>query len=167
LDKLAARDARFVADVSAWWAARHNAPPLATPLSVGGRTLDHRIVRWGVDDPVPFRAPGDGQGTGDWGLVLTAPDSEADLPAAIAELEAGVAAGACIVAVAGGSPVTRVLLCEEARLVRGVPALLIDDTLRAAQAATLLLAGRADLVGATEPVAESWAAEAATAGTSA
>ena len=59
-----------------------------------------------------------------------------------------------------GSPVTRVLLCEEARMVRGVPALLVDDNLRAAEAATLVLSGRADLVGATEAVSESWAAAA-------
>ncbi len=76
------------------------------------------------------------------------------------QLAAGIAAGAGVVAVSGGSPVTRVLLCEEARMVRGVPALLVDDGLRAAEAATMVLSGRADLVGATEVVAESWIAEA-------
>jgi anthraniloyl-CoA monooxygenase len=82
----------------------------------------------------------------------------------VAELEAGIAAGAALVAVSGGSPVTRVLLCEEARMVRGTPALLIDDGLRPAQAATLVLSGRADLVGASEAVAESWMAAASTVG---
>jgi anthraniloyl-CoA monooxygenase len=100
----------------------------------------------------------------DWGLWLTAPDDEAGLPAAITQLEAGIAAGAAVVAVSGGSPVTRVLLCEEARMVRDTPALLVDDGLHAAQAATLVLSGRADLVGASEAVAESWAAAAATVG---
>jgi len=66
--------------------------------------------------------------------------------------------------VSGGSPVTRVLLCEEARMVRGTPALLVDDGLRAEQAATMVLSGRADLVGASEPVAGSWAAAAPTIG---
>jgi salicyloyl-CoA 5-hydroxylase len=180
LDKLAARDPRFVADVSDWWLGRFGTPPLATPLSVGGRKLDGRVVsidqaggdalpvvRCGAQDVMPFRRPGAATTTmtaGDWGLWLTAPDNEAGLGAAIAELDAGIGAGACVVAVSGGSPVTRVLLCEEARMVRGVPALLIDDGLRAAQAATVVLSGRADLVGASEAVAQSWAAAAATTG---
>jgi anthraniloyl-CoA monooxygenase len=83
---------------------------------------------------------------------------------AIADLEAGIAAGAAVVAVTGGTPLTRVLLCEEARMVRGIPVLLVDDNLRAAQAATLVLSGRADLVGASDAVAESWAADASTIG---
>jgi anthraniloyl-CoA monooxygenase len=158
LDKLAARDPRFVADVSDWWAGRFGAPPLATPLSVGGRKLDGRVVsvkagvlRCGSDvlDAFP----------------LAAPDTEAGLEQAVAALEAAIAAGATLVTVSGGNAVTRVLLCEEARMVRAIPALLIDDDLRPAQAATLILSGRADLVGASESVAESWAAAATTAGT--
>ena len=49
-------------------------------------------------------------------------------------------------------------------MVRGTPALLVDDGLRPAQAATVILSGRADLVGASEAVAESWMAAAFTAG---
>lgn len=180
LDKLAARDPRFVADVSQWWVQRNGAPPLATPLPVGGRKVDGRVVsvvppagdpgavpvlRCGGEDVVPLRRPEDrASASGEWGLYLTAPETEAGLAAAVAQLEAGIAAGAVLVAVDGGSPVTRVLLCEEARMVRGVPSLLIDDSLRAAQAATLVLAGRTDLVGASESVAESWAATATTTG---
>jgi anthraniloyl-CoA monooxygenase len=123
------------------------------------------VVRGGGEAVMPFRRTDDGPASGaDWGLWLTAPDDETGLGGAIAELEAGIAAGAAIVAVSGGSPVTRVLLCEEARMVRGTPALLIDDSLRAAQAATLVLSGRADLVGASEAVAESWSAAATSAG---
>jgi anthraniloyl-CoA monooxygenase len=178
LDKLATRDPRFVNDVAQWWADRCGTPPLATPLPLGGRKIDGRVVTVspaaadgapvvtsGGEAIVPFRRPGEPAAAGaDWGLWLTAPDTEDGLPAAIADLEAGLAAGAAVVAVSGGSPVTSVLLCEEARLVRGVPALLVDDGLRAAQAATLVLSGRADLVGASESVAESWAAAAATIG---
>jgi anthraniloyl-CoA monooxygenase len=181
LDKLAARDPRFVADVSNWWTARHGAPPLATPLPLGGRKLDGRVVsvtgapdggadgavpqiRMGGEEIVPLRRPGDPTAGGGWGLWLTAPDDEAGLPAAVAALAAGVAAGATLVAVGGGSAVTRVLLCEEARMVRDTPALLVDDSLRPAQAATVVLSGRADLVGASDPVAESWAAAAPTVG---
>jgi anthraniloyl-CoA monooxygenase len=178
LDKLATRDPRFVADVSEWWVSRFGAAPLSTPLSVAGRKIDGRVVsvtapagggvpvvRAGGEVLVPFRRPGDAPVAGaEWGLWLTAPDAEAGLPAVVGELEAGIAAGAAVVAVSGGSAVTRVLLCEEARMERGTPALLIDDGLRAAQAATLVLSGRADLVGATEAVAEAWAAAAPTLG---
>ena len=180
LDKLATRDPRFVADVSSWWATRFGAPPLATPLTLGGRKVDGRVVsvtapgaggeraplvRSGGEEVVPFRLPGEAPAPGgDWGLWLTAPDDEAGLPGAVTELEDGVAAGATVVAVSGGSPVTRVLLCEEARMVRGTPALLVDDALRPAQAATLVLSGRADLVGASGAGAESWAAAAPTVG---
>ena len=178
LDKLATRDPNFVADVSQWWAARFGAPPLATPLSVAGRKLDGRVVsvttpagedgvplvRRDGEELVPFRRPGEAPPDGDWGLWLTAPDDEAGLPAVVGLLDAGVTAGAAVVGVSGGTPVTRVLLCEEARMVRGTPALLVDDGLRPAQAATLVLSGRADLVGASEAVAESWAAAAPTVG---
>jgi len=120
------------------------------------------VARSGGEELVPFRRPGDATGgrpaAGEWGLWLTAPDDEAGLAAAVADLEAGIAAGAAVVAVSGGSAVTRVLLCEEARMVRGVPALLVDDGLRPAEAATLVLSGRADLVGASDAVAESWMA---------
>jgi anthraniloyl-CoA monooxygenase len=180
LDKLAARDPRFVADVSNWWLSRHGAPPLATPLTLGGRKLDGRVVSVSDDaagpDGVPrlrvsgeevlaLRRPGGvPPGGGDWGLWLTAPDDESGLAAAVAALETAISAGAAVVAVAGGSPVTRVLLCEEARMVRGTPALLVDDTLRPAQAATVILSGRADLVGASDPVAAAWSAAAPAAG---
>ena len=158
LDKLAARDPRFVADVSGWWAGRFGTPPLATPLSVGGRKLDGRVVS--VKDGV-LRCGSDVLDA----FEVTAPDTEAGLEQAVATLEAGIAGGATLVAVRGGNAVTRVLLCEEARMVRETPALLIDDDLRPAQAATLILSGRADLVGASETVAESWAAAATSAGT--
>ncbi|MDQ1491616.1 MAG: salicyloyl-CoA 5-hydroxylase, partial [Actinomycetota bacterium] len=176
LDKLATRDPRFVADVSDWWTSRHGAPPLATPLSVAGRKLDGRVVtvahgtlptvRSGGEDLVPFCLPGTPPpAAGEWGLWLTAPESEAGLPVVIGQLEAGIAAGAAVVAVSGGSPLTRVLLCEEARMDRSTVALLIDDALRPAQAATLILSGRADLVGASEAVAEAWTGAAPTIGT--
>ena len=175
LDKLATRDHRFVADVLDWWTGRFGAAPLSTPLAVAGRKLDGRVVavtgsagdagavpvvRRGSEELVPFHRPGARAAGGDWGLWVSAPETDADLPAAVEQLAAGIAAGAGVVAVSGGSPVTRVLLCEEARMVRGVPALLVDDGLRAAEAATMVLSGRADLVGATEAVAESWIAEA-------
>ena len=64
----------------------------------------------------------------------------------------GLAAGACLVAVGGGTPLTRRLACEAARLEHGAVTLLVedggDDPARAQDAAlTAVLSGRTDLVG--------------------
>ena len=61
-------------------------------------------------------------------------------------ITAGVAAGADLVAVHGGTPLHRRLVTEEARLGCGVPALLVEDADDDA-ATTAILAGRTDLVG--------------------
>ena len=58
----------------------------------------------------------------------------------------GLAAGACLVAVGGGTTLTRRLVCEAARLGRGAVTMLVEDgTEDAAQ--TAVLSGRTDLVG--------------------
>jgi salicyloyl-CoA 5-hydroxylase len=64
-------------------------------------------------------------------------------------LAAAVASDAppVLVAVAGGTPLTRSLLAEQARLVHGVPALIVEPDMDEDRAETLLLSGRADLVG--------------------
>jgi salicyloyl-CoA 5-hydroxylase len=85
----------------------------------------------------------------DWGLWIEAPAEEQQLPAALASLHSGVLAGPAVVAVHGGSRLTRTLLAEESRLVAGTPVLVIDDELTPDDAETLLLSGRADLVGRT------------------
>jgi anthraniloyl-CoA monooxygenase len=54
-----------------------------------------------------------------------------------------------LVAVYGGTPLTRTLVCEHARLHNGMPALLIDDNLDTDRAVTAVLSGRADMVGAS------------------
>jgi salicyloyl-CoA 5-hydroxylase len=154
--KLAQRDPGFLGDVESWWQAEHGVPPLATPLETGELKLADRIVSLGADQPVPFVPTGADPPAGIWGLALEAPDDEAGIPAAVEEVERGIGAGAALVAVSGGTPVTRVLLCEEARLVRKTPALLIDETLSADDATTLILSGRADLVGASAAVADTW-----------
>jgi salicyloyl-CoA 5-hydroxylase len=154
--KLAQRDPAFVADVESWWQAEHGAAPLETPLETGDLKLADRIVTLGADQAVPLVPPGADPPPGTWGLTLEAPGDEAGIPAAVQEIERGIGGGAALVAVRGGTPVTRVLLCEEARLVRKAPALLIDDGLTADDAATLILSGRADLVGAPAAVADTW-----------
>ncbi len=154
--KLAQRDPGFVADVEAWWDAEHGRSPLTTPLEVGDLTLAGRVVPLGAGQPMPLVAPGSPTPGGTWGLWLEAPDDETGIPSALVDMERGIGAGAALVAVSGGTPVTRVLLCEEARLLRKTSALLVDETLTADEAATVILSGRADLVGVKAAVAETW-----------
>jgi anthraniloyl-CoA monooxygenase len=60
----------------------------------------------------------------------------------------GLAAGACLVAVGDGTPLTRRLVCETARLGRGAVTMLVDEgSLSEDVARTAVLSGRADLVG--------------------
>jgi anthraniloyl-CoA monooxygenase len=77
---------------------------------------------------------------------VTAPDTEADLSLAVTEAARGVAAGACLVAVGDGTPLTRRLVCEAARLEHGAMTLLVEDGSEDT-ARTAVLSGRTDLVG--------------------
>jgi anthraniloyl-CoA monooxygenase len=52
-----------------------------------------------------------------------------------------------LVAVYGGSRLTRTLLCEQARMRENVPALLVEEQVDPDLALTTILSGRADLVG--------------------
>ena len=89
-----------------------------------------------------------------WGLWVEAPASEAGLDATAAAVARGLAAGACLIAVGGGTPLTRRLACEAARLEHGAVTLLVEDgggdPARAQDTAlTAVLSGRTDLIGRT------------------
>ena len=161
--KLARRDPAFVDEVERDWHARHGAAPLETPLKTGpyGFTGRRVTVRETPEGPVaagdgggarvPLRGPDDDP-DGAHGLWLAAPDDASGLPAARARLDAAVGHGPPpLVAVHSGTAFTRVRLAEEARLGHGVPALIVEDAPDDDRAATLLMSGRADLVGARSP----------------
>ncbi|MGH3354721.1 MAG: FAD-dependent monooxygenase [Nocardioidaceae bacterium] len=165
--KLARRDPAFVGQIDAWWRRRTGAAPLVAPLEAGGIHLAQRALRIHTTASMPAVPTAEGgliplvpAGTpipaGGFGLWLRAPEAENQLPPAVRELEDGIAAGAILVAVHGGSRLTRTLLCEEARLLRKTPALMVDETLDADGATTVLLSGRADLVGAAPDVVAGW-----------
>jgi 2-polyprenyl-6-methoxyphenol hydroxylase-like FAD-dependent oxidoreductase len=131
--RLVRRDPAFVAAAHEAWRRRHDAEPLTTPLRAGPTTFPCRLLA-----DVPEAA-----------ARIEAPADEAGLPAALAELRRAVAAGAELVAVHGGGPVSRTLVCEEARLVHGRPTVLVDPGLDRDDALTAVLSGRTDLVVAS------------------
>ena len=150
--KLRRRDEAFVAAVHERWRAEHGAEPLATPLTVGRHRLPGRVV---TVDPGAVRTPDGGlplaagpAAGGDWAFAVDAPDEESGLPAARDAAAAAVAAGAVLVAVRGGNPLTRRLLGEESRLGLGARTMVVEDgPLDDDAATTAVLSGRTDLVG--------------------
>ncbi|MFI7129343.1 FAD-dependent monooxygenase [Nonomuraea sp. NPDC050153] len=149
--RLARRAPEFVEASRGRWAAAHGAEPLDTPFESGGWQVGSRLVQITADAGATPTAAGDlplsaTPLSGPWGALLHAPDTEAGLPDAVARL-AGLPGSAVLVAVAGGTPLTRILLCEQARLHHRLPALTIEPALDRDRAHTLVLSGRADLVG--------------------
>jgi 2-polyprenyl-6-methoxyphenol hydroxylase-like FAD-dependent oxidoreductase len=149
-DKIAARDPEFVTRVERGWRVEHGTDDvLGTPLFLAAHRFPGRWVT--VDGqrevcglPLCEQPPAEG----DWGWWLAAPERERDLPAVVARLFAVVAGqrAPALVAVHSGTPLTRVLLAEQTRLVHGVPVMIVEPADRD-RAVTLVLSGRADLVG--------------------
>ncbi len=146
--KLRQRDPAFTDAVHAAWRAAHGGTEvLDTPLAIAGAAHPHRLVPVTGDaarlaaGPLPFRP-----GSGHWAVRVTAPDTEAGVERVLEEAAHGLAAGACLVAVDGGTPFTRRLISEAARLEHGAVTMLVEngteDTAR-----TAVLSGRTDLVG--------------------
>jgi salicyloyl-CoA 5-hydroxylase len=158
--KLRQRDEAFVAGIHERWRTVHGKDPLGSSLEVADCRLDGRSVM--VDNaavhlptgPLPQRSGPADDGT-PWALRVTAPDSEDQLPGVLDAVAKGVAAGAALVTVGGGTALTRRLLCEATRLEHGAVSLLVeevDPALAADVALTAVLSGRTDLVSA--PVGE-------------
>ena len=146
--KLRQRDPAFTDAVHAAWRAAHGGSDvLSTPLTIAGAVHPHRLVQVTddaaqlADGPLPFRP-----GPGNWAIRVTAPDTEAGVERAIEEAARGLAAGACLVAVDGGTSLTRPLISEAARLEHGAVTMLIEDA-HEDTALTAVLSGRADLMG--------------------
>ena len=147
--RLARRAPGFVETTHRSWVAEHGAEPLDTPFSAGGWSTAGRLVDVEFADGVPTQVGkvplSPVPRSGSWGLAIAAPDSETELPAVYEKLTAiGYPA---LVAVHGGTPLTRVLVCERARMVEKIPALLVDPGIDRDQALTTVLSGRADLIG--------------------
>ena len=158
--KLRRRDDAFVDDVHHRWRQAYAAEPLETPIEVAGQRLDGRVVVISEGTahlpagPLPLRPDPTDDGS-PWGLWIAAPDTEEQLPAALDAAAKGVAAGTALVAVGGGTALTRRLICEAARLEHGAVSLLVEEVdpgVAEDVAVTAVLSGRTDLVSA--PVEE-------------
>jgi salicyloyl-CoA 5-hydroxylase len=165
--KLRQRDAGFVESVHrAWHAAYGGHGPLHTPIDIAGVTQPDRVVPVTCGTallaagplallPPGGRPPGLPPITGGlpappsppgWGVWVSAPGAEAGVDQAVEEAARGLAAGACLVAVGGGTALTRRLVCEAARLGSGAVTMLVEDGTEDA-ARTAVLSGRTDLIG--------------------
>ena len=157
--RLTRRAPDFIAASHQAWAAEYGAEPLETPFEHAGWTAPGRLVEIaletggtptavrGVDDLVLSADPAPER----WGALLSAPTAESGLPQAYARLAEFAAFPATdrpvLAAVYGGTALTRLLLCEQARMEEGLPTLLIDPDTDRDRALTTVLSGRADLVG--------------------
>lgn len=157
-DKLARRDPAFVDAVERAWKEVHGSEPLATPLRLAGYTFSERLatVRATPDGATAWTPAGQEHGLAlrrqrgnhpaPWGLWLSAPETEDELAAVYEHLATALDDVPALVAVRGGTELTRTLLAEQARLVHQLPVLVVEDGADADRARTLLLSGRADLV---------------------
>jgi len=148
--RLARRAPDFVGASHAGWVREHGAEPLETPFSAGswstsGRLVDVEFAADGTPAAVAGLPLSSTPLDGAWGAAIAAPDTEAGLDAVYEHLSR--LGDPVLVAVHSGTPLTRTLVCERARMVHGIPALLIDPAFDRDQALTTVLSGRADLVG--------------------
>ncbi|MCZ0999492.1 FAD-dependent monooxygenase [Streptomyces mirabilis] len=157
--RLARRAPDFIAASHCAWGDEHGAEPLDTAFEHRGWTTSGRLVKVAADadgQPAAVRGTDDlplatAPGNGFWGALIMAPDTEAELPEAYTRLSELVrlpeTERPVLVAVHGGTDLTRLLLCEQARMEAAIPALLIGTDTDHDVALTTVLAGRADLVG--------------------
>lgn len=163
--RLARRAPNFIAASHRAWRGVHGAEPLRSSFTSHGWSAPGRVAAVVTGDGIGPDAAIAGDRalplaqqpqSGPWGARIQAPDTEGGLPSVTARLTELAEARPVLAAVHGGTPLTRVLLCEHARLRLGLPALLIDPGLGRDEAVTALLSGRADLVGVPAGTAREW-----------
>ena len=163
VSRLARRDRDYVAHIRGCWRCLHGSAPLSSQLRLRNCTLPQRVLDTVDGDTlkagsvsIPLLRSAIGAGQRPWALTLDAPSEESALPLAIRRLKMNIWGRPDLVAVRGGSRLTRVLLAEQARMVAGIPSVIIEDDLAQDDAETLLLSGRTDLVATTPAAHARW-----------
>jgi len=133
VDRIAQRDPALVEAVRTAWEQHHGASALASTFELPG-------IRLGRDLRLEDGKLRDSDGAEVVLPVVEAPDTEDGLAGAVERLPA---AGGVVVS---GVPLTRARLAEEARLRRGLVAVVKAPDSSDAAAETLILSGRADAV---------------------
>lgn len=136
--KIGKRDPELVAAIEHWWQSQHGHPPEDTTLSLGATQFDSRLLSWNngtITDGKTVVTPQEVAVA-----RIEAPTEESQLTSTFSSLPTSGA-----VLITGGTRLTRRLVAEEARLGRGLTALLAEDEGEDA-AVTAVLSGRADAV---------------------
>jgi anthraniloyl-CoA monooxygenase len=146
IERIRRRDGDLAERVDRAWLDREGTRPLETRLAVGDVTFHGRALT--LRDSAQGQVLADGHGTellvGRDVAELEAPADEHDA------LAVEVPAGATVVLVHGGTPVSRGIVAERARLGHGVVAVIADDSLDDPMITTLILSGRADAIARRE-----------------
>jgi 2-polyprenyl-6-methoxyphenol hydroxylase-like FAD-dependent oxidoreductase len=150
IERVRRRDPQLADAVTESWNHEHGTPPLRTPLATPRGTLRRRDLV--VEQRGSSRFLDDGEG-GEWAIgrdvtVLEAPH-DSTLVSTMPAIDAPDA-----VLVQGGSALSRSLIAERIRLERGIPSIILDDSLDDDAAETLILSGRADAIARTGGVRE-------------
>lgn len=155
LDKLAKRDQVFVDRKLDSWADKHGASPLQSPISI----FDHEVVErqtllYRADDAdisLSFNTT-----EGCFSVTLVGLADQIENPTALfidldnleeSQLSLVKDANPNLVVIAGGSKMNRISLSEFFRFEKAVTTLVVQDEVDFDEAQTLILSGRADLVG--------------------
>ena len=149
-DRISRRDPAFVASVHRWWQQEHGDDPLSGEVALASlgpvpRRADVRsasdgamVAEFANGMSLPLVTAAS-TGNQPWGLLVGASGLDRRSVARGSRPE--------LLAVAGGTPSSRRAACEALRLSSDLPVMLVDDELSDDRALTVILSGRADLVG--------------------
>lgn len=151
IDKIALRDAALVDTARRRWSDQHGTDALHTPLEIAGARSAGRALGLSADEKWLLDADGS-----QLAPVARTADQAAGIPLLVAPQDDHDVAGAAValpeagaVLITGGTPLTRTLLSEEARLRHGLVTVVVDD-LSDAAVETAVLAARLDAVARPE-----------------
>jgi anthraniloyl-CoA monooxygenase len=146
IERVRRRDPELAATVDSAWERRHGAVPLESDLERAGIVFANRQLRAENDESgiVLRDRAGNRFEEGSELEVLDAPIDDHEAASVVPRTDAP------IIVVRGGNATTRTIVAETCRMEGSRVAVILDDDLTDAAAATLILSGRADAVASRE-----------------